>query len=139
MDYGELHRIQGLLATLAHQGWDCRGHGDSEGLQGTMVAYRGTAGSESCGLKELYYNFCRWQAWKTMFRRTALAKYNIIVPRPHGSGPGSQPTRDCEGRRVTTERLSLEGLLEYGRCREYTGLGGTAEHAGEYNRLPGIT
>ena len=50
MDYGELHRIQGLLATLGHQGWDCRGHGDSEGLQGTMVAYRGTAGSESCGL-----------------------------------------------------------------------------------------
>ena len=42
--------IQGLLATLGHQGWDCRGHGDSEGLQGTMVAYRGTAGSESCGL-----------------------------------------------------------------------------------------
>ena len=50
MDYGELHRIQWLLATLGHQGWDCRGHGDSEGLQGIMVAYRGTAGSESCGL-----------------------------------------------------------------------------------------
>ena len=32
--------IQGLLATLGHQGWDCRGHGDSEGLQGIMVAYR---------------------------------------------------------------------------------------------------
>ena len=50
MDYGELRRIQGLLATLGHQGWDCRGHGDSEGLQGIMVAYRGTAGSYSCGL-----------------------------------------------------------------------------------------
>ncbi len=43
--------IQGLLATLGHQGWDCRGHGDSEGLQGIMVAYKGTAGSESCGLE----------------------------------------------------------------------------------------
>ena len=42
--------IQGLLATLGHQGRDCRGHGDSEGLQRIMVAYRGTAGSESCGL-----------------------------------------------------------------------------------------
>ena len=50
MDHGELHRMQGLLATLGHEGWDCRGHGDSEGLQGIMVAYRGTAGSESCGL-----------------------------------------------------------------------------------------
>ena len=51
MDYGELHRIRGLPVTLGHQGWDCRGHEDSKGLQGIMIAYRGAAGSDSCGLR----------------------------------------------------------------------------------------
>ena len=70
-----------------------------------------------------------------MFRRTALAKYNIIVPRPHGSEPGSQPTRDCEGRRVTTEKLSPEGAVGIWPLQEVHGTTGHGQHAGEYDGL----
>ena len=44
-------KICGLHVTMGHYDPDCREHGGNEGLQGTMAAYGGPAGSDPRGLR----------------------------------------------------------------------------------------
>ena len=53
-DYNGLRgilRTSGLHLTMGHYDRDCREHGGNEGLQGTMAAYGGAAGSDPRGLR----------------------------------------------------------------------------------------